>query len=201
MASRGVPAHRVPLPAEHLADLGCWRPGWPACQSRSPPWTAQFTTAPDERKLSAFTAGSRKLHSLFTAFVNTSLLRVKRGKEGQPVRVLLIEDDVSLAQSIELMLKSETFTVYTTALGEVGVDLGKLYDYNIILLDLNLPDMSGYEVLRSLRVAKVKTPILILSGLAGRICCKVRLLGSASKSRTLQQILPYSILGRPPPMA
>jgi len=83
------------------------------------------------------------------------------------MRVLLIEDDTATAQSIELMLKSESFTVYTTDLGEEGVDLGKLYDYDIILLDLNLPDMSGYEVLRSLRVAKVKTPILILSGLAG----------------------------------
>jgi len=65
------------------------------------------------------------------------------------------------------MLKSEAFNVYTTDLGEEGVDLGKLYDYDIILLDLNLPDMSGFEVLRSLRVSKVKTPILILSGLAG----------------------------------
>jgi two-component system cell cycle response regulator CtrA len=83
------------------------------------------------------------------------------------MRVLLIEDDSATAQSIELMLKSESFNVYTTDLGEEGVDLGKLYDYDIILLDLNLPDMSGYEVLRSLRVAKVKTPILILSGLAG----------------------------------
>jgi two-component system, cell cycle response regulator CtrA len=83
------------------------------------------------------------------------------------MRVLLIEDDSSIAQSIELMLKSESFNVYTTDLGEEGVDLGKLYDYDIILLDLNLPDMSGFEVLRSLRVSKVKTPILILSGLAG----------------------------------
>src|SRR5215831_2012586 len=83
------------------------------------------------------------------------------------MRVLLIEDDSATAQSIELMLKSESFNVYTTDLGEEGVDLGKLYDYDIILLDLNLPDMSGYEVLRSLRVAKIKTPILILSGLAG----------------------------------
>src|ERR1700710_3273088 len=82
------------------------------------------------------------------------------------MRVLLIEGDSATAQSIELMLKSESFNVYTTDLGEEGVDLGKLYDYDIILLDLNLPDMSGYEVLRSLRVAKVKTPILILSGLA-----------------------------------
>ena len=83
------------------------------------------------------------------------------------MRVLLIEDDSATAQSIELMLKSESFNVYTTDLGEEGIDLGKVYDYDIILLDLNLPDMSGFEVLRSLRVSKVKTPILILSGLAG----------------------------------
>jgi two-component system cell cycle response regulator CtrA len=83
------------------------------------------------------------------------------------MRVLLIEDDSATAQSIELMLKSESFNVYTTDLGEEAIDLGKLYDYDIILLDLNLPDMSGFEVLRSLRVSRVKTPTLILSGLAG----------------------------------
>jgi two-component system cell cycle response regulator CtrA len=83
------------------------------------------------------------------------------------MRVLLIEDDPAVTQSVELMLKSESFNVFTTDLGAEGVDLGKLYDYDIILLDLNLPDMSGYEVLRTLRVSKVKTPILILSGNAG----------------------------------
>jgi two-component system, cell cycle response regulator CtrA len=90
-----------------------------------------------------------------------------RGQKANGMRVLLIEDDSVTAQSIELMLKSESFNVYTTDLGEEGVDLGKLYDYDIILLDLNLPDMPGFEVLRSLRVSKIKTPILILSGLAG----------------------------------
>ena len=79
------------------------------------------------------------------------------------MRVLLIEDDSATAHSIELMLKTESFSVYTTNLGEEAVDLGKLYDYDIILLDLNLPDMSGFEVLRRLRVSKVKTPTLILS--------------------------------------
>ena len=82
------------------------------------------------------------------------------------MRVLLIEDDSAVAQSIELMLKSESFNVYTTDLGEEGIDLGKIYDYDIILLDLNLPDMSGFDVLRKLRVSKVRTPVLILSGLA-----------------------------------
>jgi two-component system cell cycle response regulator CtrA len=82
------------------------------------------------------------------------------------MRVLLIEDDSAVAQSIELMLRFESFNVYTTDLGEEGIDLGKIYDYDIILLDLNLPDMSGFDVLRKLRVSKVRTPILILSGLA-----------------------------------
>ena len=80
------------------------------------------------------------------------------------MQALLIEDDSETAQRIELMLKSEPFNVYTAASGKEGLDLGKLYDYDVILLDLNLPDMSGYEVLRLLRVAGVKTPILILSG-------------------------------------
>jgi two-component system cell cycle response regulator CtrA len=83
------------------------------------------------------------------------------------MRVLLIEDDSATAQSIELMLKSESFNVFTTDLGKEGVDLGTLYAYDIIVLDLNLPDMSGFDALRSLRVSKVKTPILILSGNAG----------------------------------
>ena len=92
------------------------------------------------------------------------------------MRVLLVEDDSATAQSIELMLKSESFNVYTTDLGAEGIDLGKIYDYDIILLDLNLPDMSGFEVLRSLRVSKVKAPTLILSGLAG-LEDKVKALG------------------------
>jgi two-component system cell cycle response regulator CtrA len=92
------------------------------------------------------------------------------------MRALLIEDDSATARSIELMLKSASFNVYTTNLGEEGLDLGKVYDYDIILLDLDLPDMSGFEVLRRLRVSRVTTPILILSGLAG-IAEKIRGLG------------------------
>ena len=82
------------------------------------------------------------------------------------MRVLLVEDDSGTAQSIELMLKTENISVYAANLGEDGVDLGKVYDYDIILLDLNLPDMSGFDVLRQLRTARISTPILILSGLA-----------------------------------
>jgi two-component system, cell cycle response regulator CtrA len=82
------------------------------------------------------------------------------------MRVLLIEDNSHMAQSIELMLRSEGLYVYTTDLGEEGLDLGKMYDYDIVILDLQLPDMSGFEVLKALRVAKVRSPVLILSGSA-----------------------------------
>src|ERR671920_764106 len=92
------------------------------------------------------------------------------------MRVLLIEDEPTTAKSIELMLTGEGFNVYTTDLGEEGLDLGKLYDYDIILLDLNLPDMHGYDVLKKLRTAKVSTPVLILSGI-GEMDSKVRALG------------------------
>ena len=80
------------------------------------------------------------------------------------MRILLVEDDPTTSKSIELMLQNANLNVYATDLGEEGVDLAKLYDYDLILLDLNLPDMTGHEVLRQLRVAKVETPILILSG-------------------------------------
>ena len=82
------------------------------------------------------------------------------------MRVLLVEDDSNTAQALELMLKSENFIVDSTDLGEDGLEIGKLYDYDIILLDLMLPDIDGYEVLRRLRSARVNTPILILSGLS-----------------------------------
>jgi two-component system cell cycle response regulator CtrA len=82
------------------------------------------------------------------------------------MRVLLVEDDSSVAKSIELMLQSEGFIVDSTDLGEDGLEIGKLYDYDIIILDLMLPDIDGYEVLRRLRSARVTTPILILSGLS-----------------------------------
>jgi two-component system cell cycle response regulator CtrA len=81
------------------------------------------------------------------------------------MRVLVVEDDSNTAQSIELMLKAEGYIVDTTNLGEDGLEIGKLYDYDIIILDLMLPDIDGYEVLRRFRAARVNTPILILSGL------------------------------------
>ncbi len=82
------------------------------------------------------------------------------------MRVLLIEDDTSTTKSIELMLRTEGYVCDSTDLGEDGLGIGKIYDYDLIVLDLMLPDVDGLEVLRRLRTAMVQTPILILSGLS-----------------------------------
>src|SRR3954464_15547188 len=82
------------------------------------------------------------------------------------MRVLLVEDDAATAAGIALMLKKEGSVCDKTNLGEDGLEIGKLYDYDIIILDLMLPDIDGYEVLRRLRSARATTPILILSGLS-----------------------------------
>jgi len=96
------------------------------------------------------------------------------------MRVLLIEDDPAAAASIELMLRADRFIVDSTDLGEDGLDIGKLYDYDIIILDLMLPDIDGYEVLRRLRAARVQTPVLILSGISSRLDRTIKCLGSGA---------------------
>ena len=111
------------------------------------------------------------------------------------MRVLLIEDEPTTAKAIELMLTTEGFNVYTTDLGEEGLDLGKLYDYDIILLDLNLPDMHGYDVLKKLRVAKVQTPVLILSGIS-EMDSKVRSFGFGADDYVTKPFQPKELAAR-----
>lgn len=82
------------------------------------------------------------------------------------MRILLIEDDNTVAQSIQMMLKSEGCICDTTDLGEDGLEIGKLYEYDVILLDLKLPDIHGQDVIKRLRATGIMTPIFIISGYA-----------------------------------
>jgi two-component system, cell cycle response regulator CtrA len=129
------------------------------------------------------------------SFSKPAAVRLPAARKQVDMRVLVVEDDNAIAQSIGLMLKSENFSVYATEFGGHGIDLGKHCFYDIILLDLNLPDMSGFEVLRSLRVSNVKTPILILSGLAG-IENKVKGLGFGADDYMTKPFHKSELLGR-----
>ncbi len=89
------------------------------------------------------------------------------------MRVLLVEDDMIVARGITLALKGASMIVDTADTGEEALELARLYDYDIVVLDLMLPDMEGYEVVWKLRAGRIETPVLILSGLT-RPQAKVR---------------------------
>ena len=101
------------------------------------------------------------------------------------MRILLIEDDSATAQSIQLMLKSEGYICDTTDLGEDGLEIGKLYDYDIMVLDLMLPDIDGYEVVRRLREARVETPPVVS---VAALCAGVHPLHLAGKAHLFSAV-------------
>jgi two-component system, cell cycle response regulator CtrA len=92
------------------------------------------------------------------------------------MRVLLVEDDITAARGVALMLKSTGAVVNHVDTGEEGLELARHYDYDIVILDLMLPDIEGFEVVRRLRIGRNDTPVLILSGLT-RPAAKVKGLG------------------------
>jgi len=92
--------------------------------------------------------------------------RSLRGAIGDPMRVLVIEDDRSVSLSLALLLRADTMCVDAADHGEEGIELARHYDYDAIVLDLSLPDISGFEVLRKLRLARIATPVVVLSGSA-----------------------------------
>ena len=92
------------------------------------------------------------------------------------MRVLLVEDDITAARGVSLILKTGTAVVDHAANGEEALELVRHYDYDIMVLDLMLPDMEGYEVLRRMRLGRNHTPVLVLSGVT-RPEAKVKALG------------------------
>jgi two-component system cell cycle response regulator CtrA len=80
------------------------------------------------------------------------------------MRVLLVEDDRAMARAVERMLDEAGFEHETALTGEVALDYARSYEFDVVLLDLTLPDMTGHDVLRKLRQLRIATPVLILSG-------------------------------------
>jgi two-component system response regulator TctD len=78
-------------------------------------------------------------------------------------RILLVEDDPSLARALSALLKGAGYSVDIAEDGETAFDLGLSEPYALITLDLGLPELDGFEVLRRWRTRQLKTPVLILT--------------------------------------
>ena len=81
------------------------------------------------------------------------------------MRVLVIGQDGATPASVEMMLMKEKFVCDTADLNAGGLEVSRLLDYDIILLDLSVGNVNGYDVLRQLRSARIRTPVLLLLGL------------------------------------
>jgi two-component system cell cycle response regulator CtrA len=95
------------------------------------------------------------------------------------MHILLVEDNPVAAKSIELKLVAEGHNVFTTDLGEDAIELTSVYDYDLVLLDLDLADMEGLDVLRAVRAKKIRTPVIILTA-SGDIETKVKALSAGA---------------------
>lgn len=111
------------------------------------------------------------------------------------MRVLLVDDEAVTSQSIAMMLRAEGYVCSTTDLGEDGIERAKGNDHDVILLDLMLPDITGHEVLRRMRNAGVRTPILILSGLSNPLE-KVKGLGGGADDYLTKPFDKRELIGR-----
>lgn len=97
------------------------------------------------------------------------------------MKVLLIEDDPHCAKDLELLFRAEKFTCESTASGIQGIFMAQRGAYDIIILDLMLPDIDGYQVLRQFRSSGVETPVVILTALA-QIDDRIKALGFQSEN-------------------
>lgn len=82
------------------------------------------------------------------------------------LKILIIEDEKLLADSIGALLKSKGFEVETVYDGEAGEEYAELGIYDLLILDVMMPKMNGYEVARKVRAKRLSTPILMLTAKA-----------------------------------
>jgi DNA-binding response OmpR family regulator len=91
----------------------------------------------------------------------------RSAQEGVAVRLLLVEDETRMARALASGLNADGFTVDVADDGEDGLLRATQLVYDVIVLDIMLPKLSGYEVVRRLRASEVWTPILMLTAKDG----------------------------------
>ncbi|MDP8233706.1 MAG: response regulator [Candidatus Saelkia tenebricola] len=78
--------------------------------------------------------------------------------------ILIIEDDKEMCEELTNILESEDYFVESVNDGDQGISLAEKGDYDIVLLDLKIPGVNGYDVLKTIKEKCLKTKVLILTG-------------------------------------
>lgn len=84
------------------------------------------------------------------------------------MRILYVEDEIWMAKTIEVMLRQAGYAFDTAHCGQEAIDLAEKSAYDLILLDIMLPDFDGYEVIERLRAKNIETPFLVQTGLVDK---------------------------------
>ncbi len=157
---RPTPADGRPVGRPAADGRRADRPGAEAPGDKAPGDGAFGDEAPGDKAFGDSMAAPQR--SARTTRARTRLSALTR-----TTRLLLVEDDRMLSDALSRTLESAGFTVYVTAYGEDAIELARAYRFDIIVLDLTLPDFPGQHVLQQLRRFRPDTPVIILSGEVG----------------------------------
>jgi two-component system cell cycle response regulator CtrA len=111
------------------------------------------------------------------------------------MRILLVEPETAMRIRLELALRSSGFNVEAASDGEDALELARSFEFSVIVTELNLPDLHGFDLIRELRGARIKTPILVLSAV-DHIDAKVTAFGHGTDDYVTKPFHPGELAAR-----
>ena len=111
------------------------------------------------------------------------------------MKILIVEDELRLAEALSQIMQEQKYQVDVANNGNDGLDYALFGDYDVIVLDVMLPGKDGFEVVRSMRAAKVKTPVIMLTA-RDDVRDKIRGLDKGADDYMTKPFVPEELLAR-----
>ena len=111
------------------------------------------------------------------------------------MKILVVEDELRLAEALQQIMQEQKYQVDVANDGNDGLDYALYGDYDVIVLDVMLPGKDGFEIVRALRAAKVKTPVIMLTA-RDDVRDKIRGLDKGADDYMTKPFVPEELLAR-----
>ncbi len=111
------------------------------------------------------------------------------------MKILIVEDELRLAEALSQIMREQKYQVDVANDGSEGLDYALFGDYDVIVLDVMLPGKDGFEVVRAMRAAKVKTPVIMLTA-RDDVRDKIRGLDKGADDYMTKPFVPEELLAR-----